>query len=141
MEKIIHKSELESVAHQFAQYASTVAVFALQGPLGAGKTTITQAILRNLGVTGPISSPTYTYVSVYHLANGKTVYHFDLYRITSVDQFIEAGFDEYLYRPDSWCFIEWPEVILPLLKERVLLIQLQYGATEDTRIMTVVPHL
>jgi len=82
-----------------------------------------------------VQSPTYTYVSVYHLPNNKTIYHFDLYRIPSLDEFIVAGFDEYLYRPNSWCFIEWPEVILPLLKERTLCIALNYGQTEDIRQM------
>lgn len=133
MEKNLYKSDLPVFSKELAARTKDVAVFALSGPLGAGKTTLVQSVLKHLGVTGPIQSPTYTYVSVYHLPENKTVYHFDLYRINSLDEFIAAGFDEYLYRPDSWCFIEWPEVIVPLLKERLIFITLSYGKTSDTR--------
>ena len=68
-------------------------VLFLDGDLGAGKTTLTQKILRSLGVTEPIQSPTYTYMSVYKAA-AHTIYHFDLYRLSSYSEFVELAKDE-----------------------------------------------
>ena len=61
-----------------------------------------------------MTSPTFTYVNTYKTDTGKTVFHFDLYRLKDVQSFLDAGFDEYLYQCEDknvWCFIEWPEVI------------------------------
>lgn len=95
------------------------AIITLDGPLGAGKTTLVQELLARRGVTGEIVSPTFTYVVIYVLPDGKTIYHFDLYRIPSLQAFVEMGFVEYLYQPDSWAIIEWPEIIAPLLTQAV----------------------
>ena len=76
-------------------------------------------MLKQKGVAQPVTSPTFTYVNVYENDNGQLFYHFDLYRIETLDAFIAAGFNEYLYAPNSWAFIEWPEVIMPLLTEAV----------------------
>ncbi|NBQ16795.1 tRNA (adenosine(37)-N6)-threonylcarbamoyltransferase complex ATPase subunit type 1 TsaE, partial [bacterium] len=85
--------------------------------------------------TEPITSPTYTYVNVYRL-NGITFYHFDLYRLNSLDDFIQAGFDEYLYQPDSYCFIEWPEIIEKLIEKDLCKVIIDYD-TEDSRFVVV----
>lgn len=92
-------------------------IFTLEGPLGAGKTTLVRALLKQLGVKEVITSPTFTYVNAYTI-DSITVYHFDLYRIESVDEFIEMGFDEYLSDEDTISFIEWPEVIEQLLSKK-----------------------
>jgi tRNA threonylcarbamoyladenosine biosynthesis protein TsaE len=96
------------------------------GDLGAGKTTLIRALLRNLGVKEPVTSPTFTYVNRYTLEGGKILYHFDLYRLNSLDEFMEQGFHEYLYQPGSWCLIEWPAIIMPLLTHEVCHITLDY---------------
>lgn len=106
-----------------AEYAKKILesnkkIFTLTGSLGAGKTTLVQEMLRQLGVCGPIASPTYTYVCTYPLADGRTVYHFDLYRLSCAQDFIQAGFDEYLYDDKALCFIEWPEIIEAHLPEK-----------------------
>lgn len=80
----------------------------LKGNLGAGKTTFTQFLLKNLGGTDEVSSPTYAIVNEYRTPKGN-VFHFDLYRMKSVDEVFDIGMDEYLDNA-FLCIIEWPEI-------------------------------
>ncbi|MCE3269047.1 MAG: tRNA ((37)-N6)-threonylcarbamoyltransferase complex ATPase subunit type 1 TsaE [Burkholderiales bacterium] len=80
-------------------------VITLNGDLGAGKTTLVREILYSLGVNGGIKSPTFTYVEPYKIDN-IDIYHFDLYRFTSPEEWFDMGFDEYFIHPHL-CFIEW----------------------------------
>ena len=83
----------------------------LHGDLGAGKTALTRALLHAAGYEGHVKSPTYTLAEPYTIALGErmvTLIHFDLYRMTSPDEFLEAGFREH-FNPDSICIVEWPE--------------------------------
>jgi tRNA threonylcarbamoyladenosine biosynthesis protein TsaE len=82
-------------------------VIHLEGDLGAGKTTLVRALLRALGHTGPVKSPTYSLVEVY-VVSRLYLYHFDFYRFLSPEEFVDAGLDEY-FRKDSVCLVEWPE--------------------------------
>lgn len=86
-------------------------IFTFKGSLGAGKTTIIKQILKESGVKEVITSPTFAYVNSYKNNERQTFHHFDLYRLDSLESFLSLGFDEYLYQPDSYCFIEWPEII------------------------------
>jgi|SRR5271163_578497 len=103
-------------------------VITFTGDLGAGKTTLIRALLRDLGVLQPITSPTFTYMNRYITADGKTIYHFDLYRLNNLEEFRAQGFDEYLYQPNSYCLIEWPAIVMPLLTQDVCPISLEYEA-------------
>lgn len=83
----------------------------LHGDLGAGKTTLTRAILKAAGHTGKVKSPTYTLVEPYVIElNGRPIdfFHFDLYRMGSPEEFSEAGFREH-FSENSICIIEWAE--------------------------------
>jgi tRNA threonylcarbamoyladenosine biosynthesis protein TsaE len=122
---IFSLDELEQVAKKLWSLREQCKVYTFSGMLGAGKTTLVKEILRQAGVKEVTTSPTFTYVNLYKV-DGKTLYHFDLYRISSLDGFLQQGFDEYLYQPDSWSFIEWPEVIEPLFKKEVCEIKLEY---------------
>lgn len=124
--------EIGQVVDTLYQLRDQCQVYALSGPLGSGKTTISQRLLRRFGVEGVITSPTFTYVNTYQLEDGTMLYHFDLYRISSVDEFILSGFNEYLYQPKSWAIIEWPEVVTPLLQHKVCELILLY-VNEDMR--------
>lgn len=135
--KIVSRTQMVDIAKELAEQLKNKKIMTLSGPLGAGKTTLVQEILKQFRFNEPVISPTYTYVNVYRLPNGKTVYHFDLYRLNSVDEFLAAGFNEYLDQPDSLCFIEWPECIDSLLNEAVVKVKLDHGA-DDTRLFSVI---
>lgn len=133
--KKITQEQVSLIAKELCTFISETKIFTFSGSLGAGKTTLVQTILKELGIKEPVTSPTYTYVNVYR-HNGITFYHFDLYRLDSLDDFIQAGFDEYLYQPNSHCFIEWPEIIEDLIKKDVCKVVLEYD-TQDSRFISV----
>lgn len=83
-------------------------IFLLKGNLGAGKTTFTQFLLKNLKSEDEVSSPTYSIVNEYNTPKGK-VYHFDLYRLKNIEEAYDIGIEEYLDNA-FLCIIEWPEV-------------------------------
>lgn len=90
-------------------------ILLLKGNLGAGKTTFTQCLLKNLGSRDEVSSPTYSIVNEYDSPNGK-IFHFDLYRMKNIEEVYDIGIDEYL--DNSYlCIIEWPEIYEEELKE------------------------
>lgn len=129
--------ELPMVTEQIKKLLNMYSFFTFTGSLGAGKTTLVRSVLRSCGVQGVIASPTFTYVNVYENEQGDTFYHFDLYRIDSLRTFMDMGFDEYLNTPNSWVFIEWPEVILPLLSKGVCHCFIEYHQGGDKRLLTV----
>ena len=111
---------LNKIAHDvFLPLLKTHTIFAFVGPLGVGKTTLIKEIFKQCGVAEVVNSPTFGYVKSYKVS-GITYNHFDLYRLDSLDAFINAGFDEYLYAQDTLNFIEWPEILDPLLQKSVL---------------------
>ena len=83
-------------------------VLLLKGNLGAGKTTFTQYLLKKIGSTDEVSSPTYSIVNEYTSPKGM-VYHFDLYRLKNIEEVWDIGIDEYLDN-GFLCIIEWPEI-------------------------------
>lgn len=109
--------ELVNLIRPSLSLSNQSAIITLTGDLGAGKTTLVKQLLRRWGVQDEILSPTFTYVNCYKNDQGQKIYHFDLYRVSNLNQFSELGFDEYLQEPGSLCLIEWPQVIAPILEK------------------------
>jgi tRNA threonylcarbamoyladenosine biosynthesis protein TsaE len=108
-------------------------IFAFYGEMGAGKTTFIKDFCRVLGVNGNTSSPTFALVNDYRSDSGKSIYHFDMYRIEDPSEAIRIGFEEYL-ESGNYCFIEWPEKIQNLLPPSFVQIRIQ--ATPEHRIIS-----
>ena len=96
----------------------------LSGDLGAGKTTLVRGVLRGLGFSGRVKSPTYTLVEPY-VVSTINLYHFDLYRFADPVEWEEAGFREY-FNAESVCLVEWPEKAAGLLPAPDLTIDLEW---------------
>jgi len=96
-----------AVESEFAVVRERGLVVALSGDLGAGKTSLVRAMLRALGVSGPVRSPTFTLVEPY-VASSLDFYHFDFYRLTDPREFALAGFRE-MFGEGNVCLVEWPE--------------------------------
>lgn len=119
-------------------------IITFSGPLGVGKTTIIKEFLRQSGIEGVVDSPTFGYVKSYKSQKWGLFNHFDLYRFSTPDDFINAGFDEYLNRSEGVVLIEWPEVIGVLLKAEQLskdiyTINLKYSSNDclHKRVLTL----
>jgi len=122
--------DLQIVVDYLKSLLKVCRVFTFTGSLGAGKTTLVRALLRECGVQDNVTSPTFTYVNRYKNSSDQTFYHFDCYRLGNLDDFVLAGFDEYLHEPESWSLIEWPEVVMPLLKEKVCYVKIEHSGPE-----------
>ena len=107
-------------------------VLCLEGELGSGKTTLIQAIGRALGVTEPITSPTFTLVNEYH-GRGVALYHVDLYRLHSTDEIVQAGIDT-CFHTDGLCLVEWAEKARAVLPTEHLYITLEHAGENRRRI-------
>jgi len=106
------------------------AVVHLCGDLGAGKTTLVRGLLRGLGYAGNVRSPTYTLVELYAISS-LDLYHFDFYRFSQPEEYLDAGLDEY-FAGDGICLVEWPdraEPYVPAPDLRITLLVADGGRT------------
>ena len=115
---------IDSVGDEFLKQAGNNKLIAFYAPMGAGKTTFTNAICRVLGVDDDaVSSPTFSIVNEYRTSEGESVYHFDFYRITRTAEALDIGFYDYI---DSGCLciMEWPENIEEIIPEETLRVRI-----------------
>jgi tRNA threonylcarbamoyladenosine biosynthesis protein TsaE len=88
------------------------------GEMGAGKTTLIKHLLTQMGVEETVSSPSFSIVNEYHTRSGKPIYHFDFYRIKSLEEVYDIGYEDY-FDSGHLCIIEWPEKIEALLSQEL----------------------
>ncbi|NQU84901.1 MAG: tRNA (adenosine(37)-N6)-threonylcarbamoyltransferase complex ATPase subunit type 1 TsaE [Mariniphaga sp.] len=117
--KVKSIDELFSVAQDLICEFSDQQIFALYGEMGAGKTTFIQSICKVLGSDDYVTSPTFALVNEYSNKNNFPIFHFDFYRIKDIEEAFDIGYEEYMYN-GNYCFIEWPEMIEPILPENIV---------------------
>lgn len=110
-------------------------IISLIGDLGAGKTTLTKAIAKGLGIEEMITSPTFTIVQEYE-GGRLPLYHFDVYRICHIEEMYELGYEEYFYG-QGVCVVEWANLIQELIPADRIKISLAYGEKENQRICEI----
>ena len=112
-------------------------VFAFHGNMGAGKTTFIKQLCEDMGTQDVVNSPTFAIVNVYDVQTPYSgeVYHFDCYRLKDLREAQDFGAEEYLYS-GNYCFIEWPEMIAPLLPEDTVQVQIEVQENGN-RILTL----
>jgi len=117
-------SDLDRAAKEFLERTSSHKLIAFYAQMGAGKTTFTTALCRQLGVKDAVCSPTFTIINEYLTANGEQVFHFDFYRLTKTAEALDIGLYDYL---DSGCLclMEWPENVEELLPEETLKVHIE----------------
>lgn len=112
-------ADLPEVALQFWNAFPQAQVFALSGEMGAGKTTLIKELCAAKGVEDATASPTFSIINEYRYTDRqgkeKIIFHLDLYRLKNLEEAMEAGVEDCFYDPAAICFVEWPELVAPLL--------------------------
>jgi tRNA threonylcarbamoyladenosine biosynthesis protein TsaE len=105
--------QIASEVNQILQ-KENITILCLKGDLGAGKTTFSKSFFSALGVIDEVQSPTFSIVNEYHNKESESFFHFDFYRIKSIEEAYDIGYEDYFYS-GSFCLVEWPEMIEGLL--------------------------
>ena len=115
--------ETYEVGEKIGRKARPGQVYTLMGDLGVGKTVFTQGVANGLGITEPVSSPTFTIIQEYE--EGRLpFYHFDVYRIGCIEEMDEIGYEDYIYG-NGICLIEWANLIEEIIPEDAISITIE----------------
>jgi tRNA threonylcarbamoyladenosine biosynthesis protein TsaE len=118
-------ADLPSIAKQILQLYPQQKIFVFYAEMGAGKTTLIKSICKELGSADQFSSPTYSIVNEYKITNQTaSIFHIDLYRLNDLSEALDIGIEDYISGKD-YCFIEWPELIKPLLPEKYVQVEIK----------------
>lgn len=129
--------ETFALGESIGEAAKPGQVYTLNGDLGVGKTVFTQGVAAGLGITEPVSSPTFTIVQVYE--EGRLpFYHFDVYRIGDIEEMEEIGYDDYFFG-EGVCLIEWAQLIEEILPEDRIAVTIEKDLSQgfDYRRITI----
>jgi len=127
--KVKALKELQNTARELIAQFPDERVFAFYGKMGAGKTTFIQSICRVLGSKDNVTSPTFALINEYNTKDLESIFHFDFYRIKELEEAFDLGYEDYIYS-GSYCLIEWPEMIEPLLPENFVEVKIEVQENE-----------
>lgn len=128
--------ETKALGRRFAASARPGQIICLDGDLGAGKTVFAQGFAEGLGVTAPVTSPTFTILQIYP-AGRLPLYHFDVYRIEEPEEMEAIGYEEFFFG-DGVCLVEWSDNIEELIPPEAVRVRINRlpGREEDSRIIS-----
>jgi len=134
---IASEASLPDAAKEFVSLMGDETVYAFYGEMGAGKTTFIRELCRALGVEEDLAnSPSFSIINEYRSdTTAELIYHFDLYRLESVDEALEIGVEDY-FDSGALCLLEWPERIEPLLPDDVVKVSIAVEP-DNSRTLTV----
>jgi tRNA threonylcarbamoyladenosine biosynthesis protein TsaE len=135
-EKAENIKDLNKIAKRLISEFPGERVFAFYGKMGAGKTTFIQSVCKALGSDDTVTSPTFALINEYKTGDRQSVFHFDFYRIKNMEEAFDLGYEDYLYS-GSYCLIEWPELIEPLLPENILKVKIEVDEDGSRNISAV----
>lgn len=129
---IASEADLERAAGEFVSLMGDETAYAFNGPMGAGKTTFIRALVRALGVNDDeASSPSFSIINEYRSdTTAELIYHFDLYRLESVEEALEIGVEDY-FDSGALCLLEWPERIEALLPDDTVIVDIAVNPDES----------
>ncbi|MFO7658095.1 MAG: tRNA (adenosine(37)-N6)-threonylcarbamoyltransferase complex ATPase subunit type 1 TsaE [Bacteroidales bacterium] len=127
--------DLPRAAKQFIELTRGYHRFAFYGKMGSGKTTFITEICNQLGAGDIVNSPSFALINEYSTNTGDTIYHFDLYRIKSIEELYDIGYEDYFYS-DAILFIEWPDIAEELLPEDTCNVTIE-ETTDNARKVTL----
>lgn len=129
---------LPAAAREFASLMGDETVYAFHGEMGAGKTTFIRALVEQLGVDpDEANSPSFSIINEYRSdTTAELIYHFDLYRLESVDEALEIGVEDY-FDSGALCLLEWPERIEALLPDDTVVVKITVDPADNSRLLTV----
>ena len=135
--KIDSLEALPQAAREFARLMGDNTVFAFHGEMGAGKTTFIRALCEVLGVDPEeANSPSVSIINEYRSdTTAELIYHFDLYRLESVEEALEIGVEDY-FDSGALCLLEWPERIEPLLPDDTVVVNITVDPATDSRTLS-----
>jgi tRNA threonylcarbamoyladenosine biosynthesis protein TsaE len=124
--------ELSKVSDLLLDWREKSNIIAFYGTMGAGKTTLVKNLCQKLGVSDEVNSPTFALVNEYQTETFDSIFHFDFYRIKSLEEVFDIGYEDYFYG-GSLCLLEWPELIDPLMPEHFIKVEITHGDTDRSR--------
>ena len=127
--------EVNQIALKICQQLQVGDIVVFDGQLGAGKTTLIKAIAHYLGYHQDVTSPTFSLINEYTIDDGNSIYHMDLYRVNAIQETLDFGIDEYLFSQSGYCFIEWADIIMPILPLPYYKIEIQHVDAAHRRVI------
>lgn len=127
--------QTEALGERLGRALKSGAVIAYTGDLGAGKTAFTRGLAKGLGITGSVTSPTFTIVNEYE-GGRLPLFHFDMYRLGSSDELFDIGWEDYLAR-GGVCAVEWSENVDDALEDDCIRVDIRRGESDDQRLIRI----
>ena len=136
--KIASLESLPEAAREFLSLMGDQTVYAFHGEMGAGTTTFIRELVKALGVDeDEANSPSFSIINEYRSdTTAELIYHFDLYRLESVDEALEIGVEDY-FDSGALCLLEWPERIEPLLPDDTVVVKISVDPDDNSRLLSV----
>ena len=136
--KNISESDYNNLFDLIQKKDKSLKIFLFSGKVGSGKTTMIKSFTKKLSINNNTSSPTFNIVNEYKDDDKKSIYHFDLYRLKSINDLVEIGFGEYI-NSGNYCFIEWPEIAYSFFVDKYISINISINS-KNSRDLDITFH-